>query len=182
MSPQFNLVDMPWIPCIRRDGQSVELGLRDALQRAHELRELGGESPLVTAALYRLLLAILHRVYGPDGYDTWYTLWQARRWDPAPLEAYFTHWYDRFDLFHPKRPFYQAADERVKPKSVTSLVHDVASGNNATLFDHHTDDRGLTLTPAQAARFLVAAQSFGLAGLSGLPQKFTDGTCALGII
>jgi CRISPR system Cascade subunit CasA len=61
-------------------------------------------------------------------------------------------------------------------------VHHVASGNNATLFDHHTDAEGITLMPAEAARVLVTAQAFGLAGLSGLPQKLTDGPCARGII
>ncbi len=182
MTASFDLISQPWIPCVRRNGTAVELGLRDTLVQAHELRELGGESPLVTAALYRLLLAIAHRLFGPADYDAWDALWQAGRFDPEPLDAYFTQWRERFDLFHPTRPFYQAADPRVKPKSLTSLVHDVASGNNATLFDHHTDEGGLTLRPSEAARFLVAAQAFGLAGLSGLPQKFTDGTCARGII
>lgn len=182
MTASFDLISQPWIPCVGQDGFPAELGLRDALVGAHDLHELGGESPLVTAALHRLLLVVLHRVFGPEGYDAWYGLWQAGRFDPATLDAYFAQWRERFDLFHPVRPFYQAADERVKPKSLTSLVHDVASGNNATLFDHHTDEGGLTLRPAQAARFLLVAQAFGLAGLSGLPQKFTDGPCARGII
>lgn len=182
MLASFDLISQPWIPCVRQDGTAVELGLRDTLAQAHELREVGGESPLVTAALHRLLLAILHRVFGPADYDAWHALWRARCLDPAALEAYFGQWRERFDLFHPTRPFYQASDVRVKPKSLTSLVHDVASGNNATLFDHHTDEGGLTLTPPEAARFLVVAQAFGLAGLSGLPQKFTDGPCARGII
>ncbi len=182
MTASFDLISAPWIPCVGQDGRPVELGLRDALVRAHELREVGGESPLVTAALHRLLLALLHRVFGPKGYDAWAALWQAGCLDPAALDAYFAQWRERFDLFHPTRPFYQAKDDRVKPKSLTSLVHDAASGNNATLFDHHTDEGGLTLGPAQAARFLVVGQAFGLAGLSGLPQKFTDGPCARGII
>jgi len=182
MTASFDLISQPWIPCLKRDGTAIELGLRDALAQAHELRELGGESPLVTAALHRLLLAILHRDFGPPDYDAWHVLWQAGRFDPGALDGYFAQWRERFDLFHPTRPFYQAADERVKRKSLTSLVHEVASGNNATLFDHHTDEGGLTLNPPQAARFLVAAQAFGLAGLSGLPQKFTDGSCARGII
>lgn len=58
----------------------------------------------------------------------------------------------------------------------------MASGNNPTLFDHHTEAGGITLTAAQAARMLVAAQAFGLGGLSGLPQKFTDAPCARGVI
>ena len=65
MSVSFDLLKRAWVPCIRADGTLDELSLRDALVRAHELRALHGESPLVVAALYRLLLAVLHRVFGP---------------------------------------------------------------------------------------------------------------------
>jgi CRISPR system Cascade subunit CasA len=58
----------------------------------------------------------------------------------------------------------------------------MASGNNATLFDHHTEQVGVALTPAQAARTLITSQGFGFGGLSGLPEKFTDAPCAKGII
>jgi CRISPR system Cascade subunit CasA len=182
MNPKFNLVDKPWIPCVDTDGRPVELGLRDALLQAHQLRELSGESPLVTAALYRLLLALLHRIFGPDGYDAWYGLWESGHFDEGRVPAYLEQWAHRLDLFDPERPFYQAADDRVKPKSVNSLVLELAFGNKATLFDHTTDAEGVLLTPAEGARAVIAAQAFGLAGLSGLPQKFTDGTCARGVI
>jgi CRISPR system Cascade subunit CasA len=182
MKRKFNLVDEPWIPCVGSDGQPIELSLRDTLIRAGELRELSGESPLVTAALHRLLLAMLHRIFGPNGYDAWYEVWGAGRFEHAPVAAYLEHWRHRFDLFDAQRPFYQAPDERVKPKSVNSLILELAFGNKATLFDHAMDDESITLTPAQAARAVVTAQAFGLAGLSGLPQKFTDGTCARGVI
>jgi CRISPR system Cascade subunit CasA len=178
----FNLVDEPWLPCVRLDGRTVTLNLRDTLTQAHQLQSLAGDSPPQTAALHRLLLAILHRVFGPAGYDEWADLWQANRFDPTALNAYLDQWRHRFDLFDEKRPFYQAADPRVKPKSIISLSHDRASGNNATLFDHHTEEGGERLTPAQAARVLIAAQVYGLAGLSGIQQKFTDGTCSGGII
>jgi CRISPR system Cascade subunit CasA len=182
MNPSFDLLQAPWVPCIRDDGTTVELGLRDALAQAHDLRGLHGESPLVTAALYRLLLAVLHRVFGPATGADWAALWAAGRWDATRLDTYLDRWRHRFDLFDPQRPFFQAPDDRVKPKSIVSLIHHVASGNNPTLFDHHTEDEGIVLTPAQAVRALVTAQAFGLAGLSGLPQKFTDGPCAGSII
>jgi CRISPR system Cascade subunit CasA len=182
MNPKFNLVDKLWIPCVDTDGRPVELGLRDALLQAHQLRELSGASPLVTAALYRLLLALLHRIFGPDGYNSWYELWESGHFNHGRVLAYLEQWAHRFDLFDPERPFYQAADGRVKPKSVNSLILELAFGNKATLFDHTTDAEGVLLTPAEGARAVVAAQAFGLAGLSGLPQKFTDGTCARGVI
>jgi CRISPR system Cascade subunit CasA len=183
MAPSFDLTDAPWIPCTDAAGRAVELSLCETLTRAPELRELGGDSPLATAALYRLLLAVTHRVTnGPEGYDAWAALWKAGRFDTTQIEAYLAQWRERFDLFHPERPFYQRADDRLRPKSLTSLVHDAASGNNATLFDHHTDAEGLTFTPAQAARALLAAQAFGLAGLCLPGHPFTDAPCARGII
>jgi len=182
MDLHFNLVDEPWLPCIQADGRPVELGLYDALAQAHTLRELHGETPLSTAALHRLLLAVLHRVFGPESRKAWSQLWRAGQWDETALRDYFDHWRRRFDLFDAERPFYQAADERVKSKSITSLMFRTASGNNPTLFDHHTDAEGVALAPAQAARALVVVQSFGLAGLSGIPQKFTDSSCARGVV
>lgn len=178
----FNLVDEPWLPCVQPDGRAVTLSLRRTLLEAHELQSLAGDTPLQTAALHRLLLAILHRVFGPADDRVWAALWHSRAFDASAIDAYLDQWITRFDLFDEERPFYQAADPRVKPKSIISLSHECASGNNATLFDHHTEEEGEVDTPAQAARHLVTAQAFGLAGLSGIPQKFTDGSCAGGII
>jgi CRISPR system Cascade subunit CasA len=182
MHPTFNLIDEAWIPCVEAEGHLSERGLQDVLAQAHVMRELAGESPLVTAALYRLLLAVVHRVFGPAGYDAWYDMWEAGQFDASQLAAYMDAWRHHFDLFDAAHPFYQAADDRVKPKPVNSLVLDLAFGNKATLFDHSLDAERICLTPGEAARAVIAAQAFGLAGLSGLPQKFTDGTCARGVM
>ena len=61
-------------------------------------------------------------------------------------------------------------------------MHEIASGNNGTLFDHHTDDSAIALNAAAAARMVVTGQAFGFAGLSGLKQKFTDGPCTRGAL
>lgn len=184
MTFSFNLIDEHWIPCIRLDGTSDELGLRQVFVQAHQLREIRGDSPLETASLYRLLLAVLHRVWGPKGWSTWNQLWQHGKFDHAQLTQYLDlqRVHSRFELFDQQRPFYQAQDSRAGIKSVINLVLEMASGNNATLFDHHTEDGDLALTPAQASRALVTAQAFGIGGLSGLPEKFTDAPCAKGIV
>ena len=178
----FNLVDESWIPCIRADGSTAMLSIRDTFAQAHTLKEMSSESPPVTAAIHRFLLAILHRVFGPADYDEWGRLWAAEKWDMGALNFYLDEWRHRFDLFDEERPFYQATDERMKVKSTISLSHNRSSGNNPTLFDHHTEAGGEILTPAEAARVLITGQAFALAGLSGIKQKFTDGTCAAGII
>jgi len=183
----FNLIDEQWVPCIRQGQSSSELlTLRQTLVEAHALKEIYAESPLVTASLYRLCLAVLHCVFGPRDHREWHTLWQqAKRWDEDVLNAYLDkpEVYSRFDLFGVKSAFYQAADKRVKPISIASLIIGVASGNEATLFDHTTEGKGLTLTPAQAARALVTAQAFGLGGLSGVRNvSFVDAAGAQGIV
>lgn len=179
MTFSFNLIDSPWIPCIDIEGRAVELSLQETLVRAHTLRELGGESPLVTAALYRLLLAVTHRVYnGPEGYDAWAAIWEARRFDAAKIVTYLTHWRERFDLFHPERPFYQVADDRVKAGSITTLTHDLAYG--AMLFDHHSQD--IAFTPVEAALALLVAQSFKFCGTKGPTMQFTDAPWARDVI
>ena len=67
----FNLVDKPWIPCIKNDGTQVTLNLQQVMSQAHKIRALTGDTPLITAALHRFLLTILHRVFGPDSEDEW---------------------------------------------------------------------------------------------------------------
>ena len=186
MLHSFNLIDKPWIPVIGLDGMIKEASLHETIANAHQLRELSGESPLVIVALHRLLLAILHHRFGPNSPQAWGELWshQSKGFTMETIDNYFADpkIYDRFDLFHPERPFMQMADNRVQPKTITAMIHDLASGNNATLFDHHTDADGIALTPAQAARYLLAAQAFGLAGLSGLDEKFSYAPCVGGVI
>jgi CRISPR system Cascade subunit CasA len=165
MSPPFNLIDEPFIPVRGPDGAVAELGIRDTLLRAHQLREVRDGSPLVTASLLRLLLAVLHRVLGPEDPETWGSLWQAGRWDPAVVAAYLDTWRGRFDLFDERYPFYQVPGFVAKrPSPVSRLAHELSSGHNATLFDHTRGDDFAPCPPARAARLVVAQQAFAVCG------------------
>lgn len=184
MNPTFNLLDEPWIPVVQHDGSSVELSLCDVLLHAHELRSLHGESPLVVAALYRLLLAVLHRVVdGPKNAGHWSELWRIGTWDPLAVNEYLDHWHDRFDLFHPAVPFYQCKADDLRDKKVIDLYPEMASGNNATLFDHNTEGNYASFTPQQAARALLFVQACSFAGGSGLaPKDSSDAPLARGVV
>jgi CRISPR system Cascade subunit CasA len=185
MNYSFNLIDRPWIPCIFLNGRMQEFSLRETLTHAHEIRSIQGDSSLETAAIYRLLLAIIHSALrGPRTAADWNKIWLGGQGtlDQPWLQSYLEKWRHRFDLFDAAQPFYQAADERVKPKSVISLVMDMASGNMATLFDHHTEVPGETLTTAQAARILLTAQTCSLAGLCRPGLNFTDSPWARGVV
>jgi CRISPR system Cascade subunit CasA len=107
-APSFNLVDEPWLPCLTPEGRTCALSLREALQHAHELVELSANPP-ITAALTRLLIAVVHRVLdGPKDKQAWADTWGKGCFDPAAVDAYLDRWKARFDLFDPLQPFFQA--------------------------------------------------------------------------
>lgn len=190
MRPSFNLVDQPWIPCLVSPGQTQELGLEDTLIRAHELKEIVHESPLVVASLHRLLLALLHRVFGPPNMEAWADLWNQGAWDTVAVQDYFRQWRDRFDLFHPEYPFYQTSKvgkvskngvEEVKASPVQRLAQQLTGGNNKLLFDHTVDQTPVSWSPAEAARYLIAEQNFALGGGVSYPFNLCDGPSTKGL-
>lgn len=176
MNFSFCLISEPWIPCRYLDGSIQEVGIQRALVDAHEIAEVIDASPLVTSALLRLLFAIVHRVLdGPPSSSEWLARWEAGRFEEAPLNSYLDTWRERFDLFHPRHPFFQVADltlvdskgRPVDPAPISVLSPERASGNNTTLFDHSLDQAPTAATPAEAARSLVAAQAWSLGGGKG---------------
>ncbi len=85
--------------------------------------------------------------------------------DANRVNTYFAEWADRFDLFHEKYPFFQRAGFTTKePSGINRLAQELSRGNNAALFDHTTDDPPPALTPARAARVVVAEQAFAVGG------------------
>lgn len=180
----FNLIDEKWIPCIRAaDGRSVTLSLRETLAQSHTLYDIAADTPLQTAALYRLLIAILLRVYQPTAadFDLWQEMWRSQTWDMDRINAYLEKWQHRFDLFAEERPFYQSDsdDSRVRPKPMTSIKYGNGFLHNP-LFDHDNEEMEQAFTPAQSARNLITVQTFGLGG--GHKGMFSDAPWSKGII
>jgi len=177
MSERFCLLDEGWIPCERMDGSRVELGIRATLTSAHELRAIADSSPLVTAALHRLLLAVLHRCFGPSSLTRWIDLNRIGQFDPKALNDYVGKWRERFDLFHPERPFYQVRGLPFEPDRVNVLVTERTNwGGGVHLFEHRPDGIGNSLEPSVAARFLVAVHPFAPGGLVKKPGEPTSAT------
>jgi CRISPR system Cascade subunit CasA len=155
-----------WIPVVDLDGVSREVGLVDVLVGAHTLRRIAGETPPMTAALYRLVLALAHRVYGPQEAEDWAEMWEDPMLPREPVDAYVARWGDRFDLFDEHRPFLQCpAVAACGTASAAKLVPHRATGNNTTLFDHTTASDVVMLPAAEAARWLVTVQAFDPGGL-----------------
>jgi CRISPR system Cascade subunit CasA len=162
----FDLAAEPWVPVVGLDGMSREVGLAETLTGSHMLRRIVGETPPMTAALYRLVLALAHRVYGPPDAEDWAQLWERDTLPAGTMRAYFARWSDRFDLLDLQRPFLQCpALAECGVSTPAKLVPHRSTGNNATLFDHTTAAESVLLTAAEAARWLVTMQSFDPGGL-----------------
>ena len=99
MNNSFNLVEEKWIRCQLRDGTFEEIGLYEILARAHEIKTLVSDFSMEKVALFRLLLAVLHRNFGPQTTREWQDLWKKKKFDKEKLESYFEKWHDRFNLF-----------------------------------------------------------------------------------
>ncbi|MFC4564842.1 type I-E CRISPR-associated protein Cse1/CasA [Nocardiopsis mangrovi] len=163
--PSCNLLSEQWLPVVTVDGESELLSLGDVFRHARGLRCLQGEAPIVTAALYRLLLAFLHRVHeGPATEGEWAELWRNGV-DTGRLDAYEAAHRDEFWLLGGERPFFQCPElADVPPKPATHLLLYRAKGNNTTLFDHATDEERPDLPADAAARWLVTVQAFDTGG------------------
>jgi CRISPR system Cascade subunit CasA len=173
--PTFNLITEPWIPV--QEGETLKLvNLEQALLNTRQYARIEDPSPLVTTALHRLLLAVLHRaLQGPaDSYQA--AAWFKNGFDAEKIGAYLLKHQDRFDLFHADTPFYQIPDFTLErsSRSWTVLAPELNSDNNKVLFDHTATSRPRPVQPAEAARLLVANQTFALsAGKSVLCHTAT---------
>ena len=171
----FNLVDEKWIPCVLLDGSTDQFSLRDVFRQAKGIREIRDDSPLVTISLHRLLLAILHRNFGPRDFRQWEELWRAGDFDQQQLDAYFEQWHHRFDLFDAGRPFYQTGRMETKqPLPAATLFQQLAGGNNPTLFDHNLDRTPQLLGAPVAARGVIGYQAYSI-GFGKSPDCWIGG-------
>ncbi|MDR1921711.1 MAG: type I-E CRISPR-associated protein Cse1/CasA, partial [Candidatus Adiutrix sp.] len=160
--PTFNLLDRPWIPVIWLNGEREELGLLELFARAGAIKALEHPSPLATAGLHRLLLAILYRALAPK-YVREVAQWHESGWPKDDLTAYLEKWRSRFDLFDAQRPFWQVAEFQAKKKKSWSVLAVEYNPYNAkVLFDHFDVRSEAAARPAAVACWLAAIQTFAL--------------------
>lgn len=193
----FNLVDKPWLPCITLGGEPNQLSLKDVFVRAHELREVTAEHPLTIPAIMGILHCVVYRATGgPQRVPQWAALLKAGRFGPE-VQDYLKKCSHRFDLFSPKAPFYQTAGLTNLTKDgnpsegvpITTIVQQLSSGNNKTVFDHTLDGDNFALTPAESALALITIQNSGLKGtnkkttdLLGYQESFSDAQLVNGAV
>ncbi|MDO4718143.1 MAG: type I-E CRISPR-associated protein Cse1/CasA [Propionibacteriaceae bacterium] len=161
----FDLRSELWIPVILKEGTAIELSLRDCFLQGDEVRRINGELPTQSFAILRLLLAITHDAIG---FYKPADVTKAIRHgiDVQAVLAYLDEHADRFDLFHPERPFFQVATLRTAKDDVSGLEKLISDVPNGEPFLTTRAGRGLErISAAEAARWLVHAQSFDPSGI-----------------
>ncbi len=165
---QFNLIDEKWIPVRFSDGTRDELGIRDTLLRAKEIKAIEDQSPLVVAALHRFLLAVLYRALeGPTDIQQAKMLFKQGV-PHEKITAYLEKWRSRFWLFDEKYPFGQNPNiprDRVEPWTKLTVEYNATS--NKVLFDHTNTKKPGTREPKECVRWLLSTMSFSISGGRG---------------
>ncbi|GAA1660130.1 type I-E CRISPR-associated protein Cse1/CasA [Glycomyces endophyticus] len=168
MGTGFNLIDEPWILAQRRGGSVDTVSLLRLFADAEDYVRLTGDLPTQALPILRLMLAIVHQaVDGPRDRSHWLDLWKAEGLPLRAIEDYLNEHRHRFDLVHPKSPFYQVADLDIKrtERSLAVFIADVPTGDPkyATRAAEGLARIGL----GEAARWLVHCHAFDVAGIKG---------------
>ncbi len=180
MEISYNLLKEPWLPCIEENNQLVSLSILDVVAKAHKLKEIQGDLPIVTGALYLFVIAFIKNVLDLQNEDDWAELWQNGKFPQDVFIEYANQWETRFDLFDAEHPFYQdphigqrEKDKKMLPKGkqaepvgISGFLMHLASGNNATLFNHTLDSLPTYYKPDEAAQLLIMWQAFSFGGFS----------------
>ncbi|MHB9130026.1 MAG: type I-E CRISPR-associated protein Cse1/CasA [Armatimonadota bacterium] len=168
----YDLVTEAWIPCVDTGGEHQQLGIRDVFSQAHELREVWDASPLVTAGILRLLLALLHQTMPLADDGAWEDARCRGGFPPEVITAVEHACAGRFDLFDPDHPFYQSGDIPLDPlpkdaKSIGNLVLDAATGTGVRHYAH-CGEGDHAFCPACCAKGLSALPAFATSGGQGI--------------
>ena len=164
MGASFDILRKPWVPAVDAAGQTMELGLLETLERAHELQAIQTASPMEEYSVYRFLIVFLMDALRPeDGEEDIGGLLAAEQFDMEAIQDYLTQCRKEgvsFDLFDVERPFLQTAyveawDREAKP--VSTLDYTIPNGNNHIHFDHRRNE--ISYTPGKALRMLLTAQN-----------------------
>ncbi|GAB3476977.1 type I-E CRISPR-associated protein Cse1/CasA [Amycolatopsis cihanbeyliensis] len=162
----FSLIDQPWLPARTTEGTAVELSLVEVFERAHRLANLSSDLPTQYFALIRTLLAVLHgALEGPRNLKDWEQLWGAEHLPHEVVAAYLERHRERFDLLHPYTPFFQVADLSTTKGETSELSKLIADVPNGRPFFTNRLDRRMSLSFAEAARWLVHCQAFDPSGI-----------------
>lgn len=180
MKKTYNLLEESWIPCINWENKLCIFSLKEVILNAEKIRSLAADLPMVNGALMLFLHAFTSAIFGIEDIDRWEELYKTGTFHGEKFLEYAAKWHDRFDLFDETHPFFQdpkfgLRDKDLKnltkgakpsPKSFSGLLMHMASGSNATLFDHSMDADKHIYTAEETARLLIMIQAYSLGGMT----------------
>ncbi len=153
----MNLVQDAWIPVMMRDGSHARVSLMDVFKQGESIADLAA-NPCQRIALMRLLICITQAALdGPADEKAWSTCLPLI---PEAAQAYLSKWKDKFNLFG-KDAFLQVEGLKETLNATSDkLDFTLASGNNATLFDHAATPEGRITEKAKCILNLLVYQIF----------------------
>jgi CRISPR system Cascade subunit CasA len=158
----FNLILENWIPVVNQNWQRQEVSLIKLFEVWETLREIQADNPPTTLAIYRFLLAILHRAYqGPTDEAHWE---EIRDDNGKKAIAYLREKQDCFDLLHPERPFMQDATLTGDMAAEIYQAYVVHGNNTSTVFCHEHQWSGGSLSVEAAVRLVLRLHWFDVGG------------------
>lgn len=159
---------------VSQSGQRQNLSLIELFQDWQAWREIVAENPPTSFALYRILMAILHRAYhGPEDEAHWK---EIQNDDGQSALAYLRQYADCFDLCDLERPFMQAPDLMQDASAEIYQAYSLHGNNTSTVFCHEHQWSKSSLSLAEAARLIVRLHQFDVGG------RKTGATASAGII
>jgi CRISPR type I-E-associated protein CasA/Cse1 len=166
--PTFPLHTSAWIPLMdRTTGANVEVGITEALTRAHELSLHDASDEGI--AVLRLLAAVLDAAAGPRTVKEWDAAWKAPALPVERITAYLEQWADRLDLLHPEHPAFQCAalGADVVNRGPAALHPASLGGSGAAWFNKelYDEDSMRPWTLAEAARRMLWLLAYDVAGI-----------------
>jgi CRISPR type I-E-associated protein CasA/Cse1 len=138
MSGQYNLLEEKWIPVLELSGEFRKVSALEALENAHQIRQLAPNNPMDRVGILRFLLALIYWSRGSPS-----EVEQVNPTEPFPKGAFdkLRENRDCFNLLGNGKRFYQDLTAK-RPRSTSELFQEIPTGNNFWHFRHTTDDQG----------------------------------------
>ncbi len=160
----YNLLCQSWIPVVWRDDvpepKEPKVGIREALERAYEIKCISHTSPFIEFGLYRLLITIVldsHIVAGKrPTIGKMRQMLASGQFDASLIGDYLGKYKQRFELWGGGERFLQRkpADGK-KAEAVVRMFAAIPSGTNVAHWHHETEDE-IGVAEETAAQFLNA--------------------------
>ena len=169
----FNLLEEPWIPVVLSNGSAGVVSLMEAFERASNIRCITGDMPQQTLPIVRLMVAILYRshFFAPESDDEliemWREIWNQGEFSLDVINDYLSQYKSAFDLFDMDNPFFQVQGLQYiekEPDPIGELMADVPKPEKY-LFSVRNRNQLDGISYAEAARWLIFAQSYDAAGI-----------------